>query len=52
MLESGQTFAIGGLIQNTRHGHGSKKLPVLGELPFIGSGFSRVQPPERRRPNW
>jgi pilus assembly protein CpaC len=41
MLESGQTFAIGGLIQNTVQATASKT-PVLGDLPFIGTGFSSV----------
>jgi pilus assembly protein CpaC len=41
MLESGQTFAIGGLIQNSVRAV-SSKVPVLGDLPFIGIGFSRV----------
>ena len=35
MLESGQTFAIGGLIQNTVQASASK-VPVLGDLPFLG----------------
>jgi pilus assembly protein CpaC len=42
MLESGQTFAIGGLIQNSVRAL-STKVPVLGDLPFIGIGFSRVE---------
>jgi pilus assembly protein CpaC len=41
MLESGQTYAIGGLIQN-RVDASSSKVPVLGDLPFVGVGFSRV----------
>ena len=41
MLESGQTFAIGGLIQTSVQATASK-VPVLGELPFIGTAFSRV----------
>jgi pilus assembly protein CpaC len=40
-LESGQTYAIGGLIQNTVQAS-SSKVPVLGDLPFIGVGFSTV----------
>ena len=40
-LESGQTFAIGGLIQ-TSTGASASKVPVLGDLPFVGTGFSRV----------
>jgi pilus assembly protein CpaC len=42
MLESGQTFAIGGLIQNSVNAT-SRKIPVLGDLPFVGIGFSRVE---------
>lgn len=41
MLESGQTFAIGGLIQNTVQ-TSSSKVPVLGDLPFVGIAFSSV----------
>ncbi len=41
LLESGQTFAIGGLIQNSVNAS-SSKVPLLGDLPFIGTGFSRV----------
>ena len=42
MLESGQTYAIGGLIQNSIEANNSK-VPVLGDLPFIGVGFSRLR---------
>ena len=42
MLESGQTFAIGGLIQNTVTAR-SRKVPVLGDIPFLGMGFSLVE---------
>lgn len=41
MLESGQTFAIGGLIQSTVQATASK-VPVLGDMPFFGMGFSSV----------
>ncbi|MCE9566569.1 MAG: pilus assembly protein N-terminal domain-containing protein [Planctomycetes bacterium] len=41
MLESGQTFAIGGLIQNSIQATASK-VPVLGDVPFLGTAFSRV----------
>jgi pilus assembly protein CpaC len=41
MLESGQTYAIGGLIQNTVQAS-SSKVPVLGDLPFLGVAFSTV----------
>ena len=40
-LESGQTYAIGGLIQNTMQTT-SAKVPVLGDLPFLGVFFSTV----------
>ena len=39
-IEPGQTLAIGGLIQNTVQAS-STKLPILGDLPFIGTAFSR-----------
>ena len=38
-LESGQTFVIGGLIQHTSTGT-TNKVPVLGQLPFLGTFFS------------
>jgi pilus assembly protein CpaC len=41
LLESGQTYAIGGLIQNTISAS-SSKVPFLGDLPFLGVGFSTV----------
>ncbi|QJW93962.1 type II and III secretion system protein family protein [Frigoriglobus tundricola] len=41
LLESGQTFAIGGLIQNSIQAS-TNKVPVVGDLPFIGFGFSSV----------
>lgn len=41
MLESGQTFAIGGLIQTSVQASATK-VPFLGDLPFVGTGFSSV----------
>jgi pilus assembly protein CpaC len=41
LLESGQTFAIGGLIQNSVQAS-ANKVPVLGDLPFVGIGFSSI----------
>jgi pilus assembly protein CpaC len=38
-LEDGQTFVIGGLIQKDIRGSVSK-VPVLGDLPFLGAAFS------------
>jgi pilus assembly protein CpaC len=38
-LETGQTFVIGGLIQRVSNGS-DVKVPVLGQLPFIGAAFS------------
>ncbi len=38
-LEAGQTFVIGGLIQRQVTGS-TVKLPVLGDLPFVGTAFS------------
>jgi pilus assembly protein CpaC len=46
MLESGQTFAIGGLIQSSVQASASR-VPVLGDLPYVGTLFSRVQYDER-----
>ncbi len=40
-MESGQTFAIGGLIQ-TQIGGITNKTPILGDLPFIGPAFSTI----------
>ena len=37
-LGSGQSFAIGGLLQNT-HNNSFDKAPVLGDLPVIGALF-------------
>jgi pilus assembly protein CpaC len=45
-LESGQTFAIGGLIQSTVQAS-TTKLPLLGDLPFVGAAFSTVSHEER-----
>ena len=41
VMEPGQTFAIGGLIQ-TETNASTNKTPILGELPFIGPAFSTV----------
>ncbi|HEX4590939.1 MAG TPA: hypothetical protein VH120_13465, partial [Gemmataceae bacterium] len=41
MMEPGQTFAIGGLIQNEVDA-ATNKTPVLGDIPFIGTAFSTV----------
>jgi pilus assembly protein CpaC len=38
-LEDGQTFAIGGLIQK-QHFANAAKVPVIGQLPFVGALFS------------
>jgi pilus assembly protein CpaC len=38
-LESGQTFVIGGLIQNQVQAN-TNKVPILGDLPFLGAFFS------------
>ena len=38
-MEAGQTLVIGGLIQNELRG-ATVKLPVLGDLPFLGVLFS------------
>ena len=41
MLQSGQTFAIGGLLETTVNAS-AQKVPYLGELPLIGFAFSSV----------
>lgn len=41
VMESGQTFAIGGLIQTNTQASATK-VPVLGEIPFLGALFSTV----------
>lgn len=46
MLESGQTFAIGGLLETTVQAN-AQKVPYLGELPVIGAAFSSVTHDER-----
>jgi pilus assembly protein CpaC len=38
-LEAGQTFVIGGLIQRQVQAT-TQKVPVLGDLPFLGAAFS------------
>jgi pilus assembly protein CpaC len=40
-MESGQTFALGGIIQNTVTGT-AVKVPVLGDVPFFGTLFRQV----------
>jgi pilus assembly protein CpaC len=39
-IETGQTLAIGGLIENDVTAS-TAKIPVLGDIPFIGAAFSR-----------
>jgi pilus assembly protein CpaC len=41
-MKFGQTLIIGGLI-STRYTAETDKLPLLGELPWIGAGFRRVR---------
>ena len=48
MMEPGQTFAIGGLIQNEVGGN-TTKTPILGDLPFIGPFWSTVAHTETER---
>jgi pilus assembly protein CpaC len=38
-MEDGQTFVIGGLIQRDVVGS-TNKVPILGEIPFLGTAFS------------
>jgi pilus assembly protein CpaC len=41
ILEDGQTYAIGGMIFHNANGSTSK-VPVLGDIPFLGFLFSQV----------
>jgi pilus assembly protein CpaC len=38
-METGQTFVIGGLIQKATNAT-ANKVPVLGQIPFLGAAFS------------
>jgi pilus assembly protein CpaC len=38
-MEDGQTLLIGGLIQHTANGNATK-VPILGDLPYLGAAFS------------
>jgi pilus assembly protein CpaC len=40
-IEPGQTLVIGGLIQHTVSGNASK-VPVLGDLPYLGAAFRTI----------
>ncbi len=46
LLESGQTFAIGGLLETEVQAQ-TQKVPYLGDLPWIGFAFSSVSHSER-----
>jgi pilus assembly protein CpaC len=39
-MEAGQTFVIGGLIQKASGGN-ALKVPVIGQIPFLGAAFSQ-----------
>jgi pilus assembly protein CpaC len=41
ILEDCQTFAIGGMVFHSMNGN-SSKVPILGDLPFIGAAFSTI----------
>jgi pilus assembly protein CpaC len=47
-LESGQSLVLGGLIQSEVDA-ATNKVPVLGDLPFVGTAFRRVQYEEREQ---
>lgn len=47
-MNDGQTLAIGGLIQTDVLGV-TRKVPVLGDLPFLGAAFSRKSYEEREQ---
>jgi pilus assembly protein CpaC len=46
LMESGQTFAIGGLLE-TQVQNSAEKVPYLGDLPLVGFAFSSVRAEER-----
>jgi pilus assembly protein CpaC len=46
MMESGQTFAIGGLIENEVQAN-TRKVPYLGDLPCVGALFRSIEHQER-----
>jgi pilus assembly protein CpaC len=48
VLESGQTFAIGGLLETTVQAVNSK-VPLVGDLPFVGTAFSTIRYDEREQ---
>ncbi len=48
VLESGQTFAIGGLLETSTQAVNSK-VPFVGDLPFIGPAFSTIRYDEREQ---
>ncbi len=45
-LQSGQTYAIGGLLQTTVQAS-AQKVPYLGDLPLVGAAFSSMTHDER-----
>lgn len=45
-MEHGQTYAIGGLLE-TQKQTTLQKIPVLGDIPFVGSAFSNIVADER-----
>jgi pilus assembly protein CpaC len=47
-VEDGQTIAIGGLIQHTVNATNAK-VPLLGDVPFIGAAFRTVNYDEREQ---
>ncbi|MCS7161182.1 MAG: hypothetical protein RMJ19_11985 [Gemmatales bacterium] len=47
-LESGQSLVLGGLVQTEVDG-ATNKVPYVGDLPFIGAAFRRVQYEEREQ---
>lgn len=48
VLEAGQTFAIAGLIQTSQQAS-TAKVPLLGEIPFLGTLFSSVSYSEQEQ---
>src|SRR6266545_1634142 len=41
VMEDGQTFAIGGMVFHSVNGN-AVRVPILGDLPFIGAAFSQM----------
>jgi len=47
LIKSGETIVIGGLVQDIEN-HQRKKVPVLGDLPLVGSMFRKKETNSRK----